>query len=291
MKRILFFLILLGCTNRDYRINKAREFMQSWNYERALVELNPFKDKRDAMAHYLIGQCYLGKNNYEEARNYFKEAIQFDTIYIDSVDPVYKSLIQKSMKIEDTERAAFFFDQLLSLSPRPFFEPSFLFLMGDIYYNSKNYEKAAATYEKGMGLDSTSSAAKEVLTRLIESYEKSNNLRKALPLVEARYQKTKSSLFLVRLGKYYFDIALSSFEERSIDTARLYFEKVIESNTPQSMVDDAYFYLGEISFKLGNLSDAQTFYEKVIRLNPYRKGVVFEKAKARLEEIKGREGK
>jgi len=287
MRYVLLLVVLfVACGNRDYRINKAREFIRKWDWGRAQIELEPFRKKQDPEALYLLGQCAIGKNTFEDARLYFKSAMGIDTTYIDSVDQVYKSLVRKSMRVNDADRAAFFFDQLCSLSPRLFFEPSFLILMGDIYYDRQNYEKAALTYEKSLQVDSTSQAAKEVMTKLIDAYEKSNNLKKALVLVEVRYAKTKSSLLLMRLGKYYFDIGIDYFQNKIRDTAQVYFMKIVESNAPQSLVDDSYFYLGEISFELGDFARARTCYEKVLHLNPYRKGVLVEKAKQRLEEIR-----
>lgn len=285
---LLLVAFFFACGNRDFRISKAREFIRKWDWGRAQIELEPFKKKPDAEALYLLGQCAIGKNTFDDAHRFFKSAMAIDTSYIDSVDQVYKSLIQKSMRVNDADRAAFFFDQILSLSPRPFFEPSFLNLMGDIYWDRQEYAKAALTYETSLKVDSTSPAAKEVMTKLIDAYEKSNNLKKALALVEIRYAKTKSSLLLMRLGKYYFDIGIGYFQEKTMDTAQSYLMKIVESNAPQSLVDDSYFYLGEISFDQGDFARAKTYYEKVLHLNPYRKGTLVEKAKQRLEDIKGK---
>lgn len=282
--------MILCCSDRNYRVNKARDFIRNWDYERALIELTPFKKARDGEILFLLGECSIGKNNYPLAREHFKRAIELDSLYIDSVNQIYKILVQKSLKVDDSERAIFFFDELLMLSPRLFFEPGFLFLMGDIYYQAQNYEKAAATYEEGMKIDSTSRAARDVLARLLESYEKTNNLAKALRLVEAEYERTKSSLLLVRLGKYYFDIGLAYFHKDLTDSARLYFEKLIDRNSPQSLLDDAHFYLGELVFRAGNYAEARFYYEKVLKLNPYRKGEIVEKAKTRLDEIKSKGG-
>ncbi len=278
-------LLLFGCSDRDYRVSKARDFIRHWNYERALVELTPFRKTKDAEIHCLLAQCYTGKNNYEEAFGYFKSATQFDTTYIETVNVVYKSLIEKSLKVKDGARAVYFFDQLQSISPRLFFEPAFLFLIGDIYYHEQIYDKAAEVYEKAFALDSTSRTAQDAWTRLIESYEKSNNLQKAIPLVERKYEKTKSSLLLVRLGKYYFQMGSDCFEKQLMDSARIYFEKLIDRNSPQSLIDDAHFFLGEINYAIGNYTGARAAYEMVLRLNPYRKGLLVEQAKKKLAEI------
>ncbi|MEO0225387.1 MAG: tetratricopeptide repeat protein, partial [candidate division WOR-3 bacterium] len=100
MKRLFLFLVLLACDSRDYRISRAREFMQNWNYDRAMMELGRIKNNKDAEANFLLGQCYMGKNNYDEAYNSFRQAAQLDTTYIDSICAIYKNLIQKALKID-----------------------------------------------------------------------------------------------------------------------------------------------------------------------------------------------
>jgi tetratricopeptide (TPR) repeat protein len=66
----------------------------------------------------------------------------------------------------------------------------------------------------------------------------------------------------------------------------VFFELIISMQEPKSLLDDAYFFVGEIYLKRNNLDKALEAYKKVLRLNPYEKGEVVRKAKERIKEIK-----
>ena len=73
---------------------------------------------------------------------------------------------------------------------------------------------------------------------------------------------------------------------RLYDSAQVLFELITAHNDPKSLLDDAYFYLGEIYLKRGEFKAALEAYKKVLRLNPYEKGEIIKVTKERIKEVK-----
>jgi tetratricopeptide (TPR) repeat protein len=289
MRRVLAISILIivaasHCTRREERIANAREFINQWNYDRALTEIISLRNEKNPAIQYLLGYCYLRKNEYTEAAKYFTNSLGIDTTFKDSIIRIYNVLSQNAIKINEPERALFLYQEITKLVPE-YEQANNLFLIGDLNYDSHNLQAAVLAYTRALQIDSTSDEAKRVKPRLIRALAASGSYDQALAMSKAEYEKLKTAANLLLLSEIELTLGIKYFEAGIMDSAEVYFGQIIASQEPKSMLDDAYYYTAEIYYARGSTDAALEYYKKVLRLDPYQKGEMTKKAKERIKEI------
>jgi tetratricopeptide (TPR) repeat protein len=83
-------------------------------------------------------------------------------------------------------------------------------------------------------------------------------------------------------------IGTQAFVQGLLDSAEVFFQTIIDMQEPRTLLDASYFYMGEILLARNDADGALSMYKKVLRLNPYEKGELVQKAKDRIEELKER---
>ena len=278
-------LMLTSCSNKAERIANARKYIKTWNYDRALTEIISYRKAKDAEIQYLLGYCYLKKNEFGEAAIYFQKSLVNSEFFKDSVIALYNGLSMNAIKIKEPQRALFFYGEIAKLVPT-YEQASNLFLVGDLNFNNGNYPASIQAYTKALAIDSISKQARRVKQKLVKALFESNSFYKALPLAQEQYEKLKTAANLLQLSEIHFALGHNLLNEGLLDSAQVFFELIISMQEPKSLLDDAYFFVGEIYLKRNNLDKALEAYKKVLRLNPYEKGEVVRKAKERIKEIK-----
>jgi tetratricopeptide (TPR) repeat protein len=282
---ILLLCCTLNCARREERIRNARQFINEWNYDRALTEIISLRKDKNAEIQYLLGYCYLRKNEYTEAITYFRNSLDVDTTFKDSIMRIYNTLSQNAIKINEPERALFLYQEITKLVPE-YEQASNLFLIGDLNYDSKNHGAAVLAYTRALQIDSTSDEAKQAKPKLIRSLAAIGNYESALAMSQVEYEKLKTAANLLLLSEIEMALGIKHFQAGVLDSAEVYFGHIIASQEPKSMLDDAYYYTAEVYYMRGNTDAALEYYKKVLRLDPYQKGEITRKAKERIQEIK-----
>jgi len=281
----LFIFLFINCANKENRIKNTRKFIKEWNYDRALTEIIAFRKQQDAEIQYLLGYCYLKKNEFGEAATYFKNSLAITDVFKDSVLNLYNVLAQNAIKIDEPTRALFLYQEMAQLVPE-YEQANNLFLSGDLNFEQGKYVLSAEAYTKALEIDSTSSQAKEAKHKLIKALTECGSLDFALQLAEAEYEKLKTAANLLQLSDIRFALGKKLFHAELLDSAIIFFGEIISNQEPKSLLDDAHFYLGEIYLKKNMLGAALKAYKKVLRLNPYEKGEIIKQTKERIKEIK-----
>jgi tetratricopeptide (TPR) repeat protein len=282
---VVLCLALLSCSGKDARIRSARQFINQWNYDRALTEIIALRNEKDPEIQYLLGYCYLRKNEYEEAAKYFGISLAIDTTYRDSIIRNYTMLSQNAIKINEPDRALFLYQEIAKLVPE-YEQAGNLFLIGDLNYEDANYEAAISAYTRALQIDSTSDNVKQATPRLIRSLAATGDLSEALLMSRTAYEKLKTAANLLLLSEIEMALGVKYYEAGALDSAEIYFGHIISSQEPKSMLDDAYYYTAEICYIRENYGAALEYYKKILRLDPYQKGEITKKAQARIKEIK-----
>lgn len=278
-------LMLASCSNKAERIANARKYIKTWDYNRALTEIISYRKAKDAEIQYLLGYCYLKKNEFGEAAIYFQKSLVNSEFFKDSVIALYNGLSRNAIKIKEPQRALFFYGEIAKLVPTHE-QASNLFLIGDLNFDNGNYPASIQAYTKALAIDSISKQARRVKQKLVKALFESNSFYKALLLAQEQYEKLKTAANLLQLSEIHFALGHNLLNEGLLDSAQVFFELIISMQEPKSLLDDAYFFVGEIHLKRNNLDKALEAYKKVLRLNPYEKGEVVRKAKERIKEIK-----
>jgi tetratricopeptide (TPR) repeat protein len=281
----LLISIFTCCSNKAERIANARKYIARWNYDRALTEIISFRNAQDPEIQYLLGYCYLKKNEFGEAQTYFEKSLLIDEIYKDSIINIYNNLAKNALKINEPQRALFFYEEIAKLVPA-YEQAGNLFLIGDLNFESGNYPAAIEAYMKALAIDSMPKQIRQVKQRLVQALFESNRLYEALDLAQQKYEDLKTAANLLQLNEIRFALGNELFNDGALDSAEAFFELIISIQEPKSLLDDTYYMIGEIYLKRNNLEKALEAYKKVLRLNPYEKGEVVKKAKERIKEIK-----
>ena len=286
---IIAFAIFAACAQKTERIKNARKYIRQWNYDRALTELIQYRDARNSEIQYLLGICYLRKNEYDEATGYFSKSLKTDSTFRDSIRKVYTSFAKNALAINDLPRALRHYQDLAKLVP-DYNQANNLFVIGDLNYNQGNYFSALEAYLKALEIDSLSKRARGILPKLIKSLVECDSLDRALATATREYEKLKVAENLLIMSEIKFTIGQKLFQAAVYDSAKVYFRNIIDQQEPKSLLDDSYYYLGEIYLKIDSIAAALEAYKKVLRLNPYQKGDIVKKAQDRIREIKGTKG-
>lgn len=281
---LLTIIATLCCTRREERITNAREFIKQWNYDRALTEIISLRNEKNPEIQYLLGYCYLRKNEYAEAAKYFTNSLNADTTFRDSIINIYNALSENALKINEPERALFLYQEVTKLVPE-YEQANNLFLIGDLNYDGHNFEAAILAYTRALQIDSTSDEAKRAKPKLIRALAATGNYEQALMMSRAEYKKLETAANLLLLSEIELALGIKYFEAGIMDSAEVYFGHIIASQEPKSMLDDAYYYTAEVYYMRGSLETALEYYKKVVRLDPYQKGEMTKKAMERIKEI------
>ncbi|KPJ72767.1 hypothetical protein AMJ52_05265 [candidate division TA06 bacterium DG_78] len=276
--------LLTSCAQKEERIKNARTFIKTWNYDRALTEIISYRNDKNPEIQYLLGYCYLKKNEFEGAARYFENSLSESEFFKDSIIRIYNGLAQNAIKINEPERALFLYQEIAKLVPE-YEQANNLFILGDLNFEQGNYLSAVQAYQEALRIDSISTQAKEARPKFIRSLAETGSLTLALGLATEEYEKLKTAANLLLLTEIKFTVGKNFFDAGLFDSAQVYFEQITEHFEPKSFLDDAYFYLGEIFLKRNMLDTALEFYKKVLRLNPYEKGDIIKKTKERIKEI------
>ena len=221
----------------------------------------------------------------DEAALYFARSLTIDTLLKDSIINVYNTLATNALRIDDPQRALTLYQEIVKLVPE-YDQTQNLFIIGDLNYDQGNYIKALEAYALALLHDSTSARAKKAQYRYITCLKESDSLEYALELALNQYEALKTSANLLQLNEIRYALGKKTFEQGYLDSAEVYFQHIIDMQEPRTLLDAAYYYLGEIRYARNDTDGALSMYKKVLRLNPYEKGELVQRAKDRIQEIK-----
>jgi len=285
LKIFLLSIILISCSQKNIHISNARRFITQWNYDRALIEILKYREDKNAEIQYLLGVCYFGKNEYDQAKEYFRNSLQVDTLFKDSIINIYTISAKKALKISDLKKALQFYKTIAELVP-DYNQTDNLFLVADLNFQQGNYPGALSGYMKAYEIDSTSEIAKKSVKNFLRSLIECDSLSIARIVALREYKRTKTSENLLLLGEVNFLLGKKYYDKGQYDSATVYLKELVTNQEPKSLLDDACFYLGEIYYTGENYAQAMEYYKKVLRLNPYQKGEFVQKSQERIKEIK-----
>lgn len=282
---LVFILFFTVCSPKEVHIETARKFIKKWNYDRALTEIIAYRGHQDAEVQYLLGYCYLRKNENDQAFDYFTRSLQIGSEFRDSIIDIYNVLARNALRIKEAERALTFYHTLAHLIP-DYDQADNFFIVGDLNYETGNFPAALTAYAQALRVDSLSKRSKTTKYRYIKCLKECDSLELALPMAAEQYENLKTSANLLLLNEVRYALGERALESGFLDSATVFFEEIIALREPKSLLDGSYYYLGEINYRRGNYEVALEMYKKVLRLNPYEKGEFVRKSKERIHEIK-----
>lgn len=283
-KIYLFFILLLlipSCRKESNYV-KAFEYYHSLRPTRALILL---ENSNIAKEIYLQGEIYLNLNDPRRALKSFDKLI--------NTDPRWKAKTLKKLLQagnEAAEKGKDFTAVTIYLKILEF-EPDFdmeekNILMGNWFFDSRDYEQSIDYYIKGMKYKSSDS---DLRLKLAQCYINTDDLVSAYNVLKEATKELSSWRLRYWLGKTSFKLAEKRIKEGNYDSAELYLKELITLGMPKVLIDDTYFLLGDIKLSQEEYTDAAGYYNKVLELNKFAKPKIRREAEEALEIIKNME--
>lgn len=293
MKRYLILLSLcffLACILQTKRkIKEAERYIKKGEYRSAILILENLEEK-NSKVNYLLGVSYLNVNQFEPAHKYFTKSVNIDSTYADSIIKNYSDLTDRYLKMRMDDMAAHTFERILEIKDNYDIGENF-YLLGDYYYDHKKFLKAKEYYIKGLESVSSGKSSKDAKIKVVKSLLELGELTESLEWCEKFLEEETTEDLLWHKGEIAYKLAEKKYKEKNYGESLVYASKVIEAGSPIHLLDNVNFLLGEINFSLKNYIKAKKFYRNVLKLNPYRRGMLVSEAKRRLKQIKSIEGK
>lgn len=277
----MLLLLIIGC-RRESNYSKAYEYYHSLRPTRALILLENSEIPKEI---YLQGEIYLNLNDPRRALKSFDRLIE--------IDPRWKNKTLKKLLEagnEAAEKGKDFTAVTIYLKILEF-EPDFNMgekniLMGNWFFDSRDYEQSIEYYIKGMKYKSFDS---DLRLKLAQCYINSDDLVSAYDVLKEATKELSSWRLRYWLGKTSFKLAEKRLKEGNYNSAELYLKELITLGMPKVLIDDAYFLLGDIKLSQEEYTDAARYYNKVLELNKFAKPKIRREAEEALQIIKNME--
>lgn len=275
-------LLITGC-KRTSNYNKAFEYYHSLRPTRALILLENSIIPKEI---YLQGEIYLNLNDPRRALKSFERLIDTDPRW---KTKVLKKLLQAGNEASKKGKdftAVKIYSKILEFEGEFDLQEKNM-LMGDWFFDSRDYEQSIDYYIKGIKHHTRD---EDLRLRLAQCYINTNDLVSAYDVLkEATKELSRSWRLRYWLGKTSFKLAEKRIREGNYDSAELYLKELISLGMPKVLIDDAYFLLGDIKLSQENYTDAADYYNKVLDLNKFAKPKIRREAEEALEIIKNME--
>jgi tetratricopeptide (TPR) repeat protein len=239
-----------------------------------------------------LAHGYANVDRLDEASEYYSRLLAIDSAYADQAVADFLAMAKKALERNDRARLARALEQLESI--RPGEVPEDLSLpFARYYYELGEYAYALPLYLSVLAArpDSVEPEVRYEVARVYyELGECGQALVHYLAFLELRRRGELRGDARWHAGQCAYQLAQKDVEAGRPQDALEKYELVIELDSPQALLDDAWFERGEILFSLGDFDEAVSSYQKVLDLNPSRTGRRVRSAEDRIRSIRYRSG-
>ena len=203
-----------------------------------------------------VGEYYLDKADYENAIEYFDQAVQLDAKNITARTGFSQALSVKGndLLVKDQSSAAkSVFLEALKYDPK---NAAAYFGLGEVYADLDQFSEAIANYEKSLENDR---GLTEIYVPLGILYYQAGDIVKADQLL------TKALAFAANSSETQFFLGLVRASQNRNDEALAAFQK---AKTLDPTLAEAFYYSGESLAKFNRSSEAIPDYQKAVALKP-----------------------
>jgi tetratricopeptide (TPR) repeat protein len=158
------------------------------------------------------------------------------------------------------------------------------------YYNDTgDPERALLFYQRSLAT-APSDSVPGLLYQLGLIHADRGNCRDALGYFSAARQRSRSRSRVDEakwwMGNCAFELARESRREGQVVEALAYLDTMLELSVPANLLDQAWFERGEVLFAMGRFEPALESYRQVLALNRSRGGLLVERARQRIDQIR-----
>jgi tetratricopeptide (TPR) repeat protein len=203
-----------------------------------------------------VGEYYIDRNDFDNAIDFFREAVNLEPKYAVAINGLSEALALKGNELlarDSFAAAKAMFEEALQHNPRN--SPAY-YGLGEVYSEQRQDPQALANYEKALQNDRELT---EIYVPLGILYFHQGEIAKADELLTKAVAaspddpQTQYFLGLIRFAQNRNPDALTAFKKAA----------AADPNYPE-----AFYYAGETLARLGRHSDAVAEYREAVRLRP-----------------------
>ncbi len=130
-------------------MQKGNAYFQNENYAKAIEAYQSYREQihyEDATSLIYIGECYEKMEDFDQAINYYKQALEIDKINTDAYTGIGICLLEKELYSE----SIVYFQQAVELAPN--ISEHWVYL-AEAYVNMEMIDEAFSSYQKALAID------------------------------------------------------------------------------------------------------------------------------------------
>jgi len=302
--RLFFFALLLsgialvgisaGCTaagNEEGALQRGDEAFARGDFPEALAEYRLALRQGSREVHTLVrtAHAYARVGRIDEARDHYQEAIEQDPEVADLAASDLLRVARRAVERRDGIAAAASVEAALALQPGVSLTGLALPLARHFAGNGQ-YGEALPFFQKALGEDGDEA---EIVFEMALAHEELGDCERALAFfdqVRDEVSPSRRSEVDWHVGNCSFEMAREAQERGFNDDALRLYRATIDLGEPRNRLAQAWFDTAEILAGQGQCIPAVQAFEQVLREELAGGGLLIQRARERIDEIRFRRG-
>jgi tetratricopeptide (TPR) repeat protein len=282
--------LLAGCAQPETTLDRGDRFWAEGSHEKALAEyrLALLQSSRDDGTYLRVAHAYARLGRLEQAAETYRTLLARSPEYANQAIYDYLMLARRALARGDRHGVARGAEAALALQPAlPLGElaPA----LARYYSDTGDPERALIFYPRALTTAPRDSVP-GVYFQLGTIHAKTGNCRDALGYFSAARDRSRQRARVDeakwQLGNCAFELAREARQGGQVTEALAYLDTMLALRVPANLLDQAWFEHGEVLFTLGRFDEALESYRQVLELNRSRGGLLVEKARQRIDQIR-----
>jgi tetratricopeptide (TPR) repeat protein len=286
--------ISAGCTaagNEEGALQRGDEAFARGDFPEALAEYRLALRQGSREVHTLVrtAHAYARVGRIDEARDHYREAIEQDPDVADLAASDLLRVARRAVERRDGIAAAASVEAALALQPGVSLTGLALPLARHFAGNGQ-YGEALPFFQKALGEDGDEA---EIVFEMALAHEELGDCERALAFfdqVRDEVNPTRRSEVDWHVGNCSFEMAKEAQERGFNDDALRLFRTTIDLGEPRNRLAQAWFDTAEILAGQGQCIPAVQAFEQVLREELAGGGLLIQRARERIDEIRFRRG-
>lgn len=282
---------LLGaCAQPETTVARGDRLWADSSYDDALAEyrLALLQSGRDDGIHLRVAHAFAQTGRLDQAAEVYRTLLARSPGYGDQAVYDYLTVARRALARGDRHGVARGVEAALALQPAlPLGELAPV--LARYYNDTGDPERALLFYQRSLATAPQGSVP-DLLYQLGLIHAGRGNCRAALGYFTAARQRTGSRARADEakwwMGNCAFDLAREARREGQVVDALDYLDTMLELSVPANLLDQAWFERGEVLFAMGRFDASLESYRKVLDLNRSRGGLLVERARQRIDQIR-----
>jgi tetratricopeptide (TPR) repeat protein len=289
---VVMIPLAAGCAQPESSLARGDRLWAEGDPEAALAEyrLALLQSSRDDGTYLRAAHAYARSGRLDQAAETYALLLARSPEYANQAIYDYLMLARRALARGDRHGVARGAEAALALQPAlPLGELAPV--LARYYSDTGDPERALLFYQRSLTTAPRDSVA-GVFFQLGAIEAGRGNCRDALGYFGAardRYparQRARVDEAKWRLGNCAFELARGARQAGQVTEALAYLDTMLALRVPANLLDQAWFEHGEVLFTLGRFDEALESYREVLELNRSRGGLLVEKARQRIDQIR-----